>query len=53
VPLVGQIAAGVPIIAQQEIEDEFLLPRKIGGSRDNVHAQGDWRLHDRRRHRRR
>lgn len=31
VPLVGRIAAGVPIIAQQEIEDEFLLPRKIVG----------------------
>lgn len=31
VPLVGRIAAGVPIIAEQEIEDEFLLPRKIVG----------------------
>lgn len=31
VPLVGRIAAGVPIIAQQEIEDEFLLPRKVVG----------------------
>ena len=31
VPLVGRIAAGVPIIAQQEIEDQFLLPRKIVG----------------------
>ena len=31
VPLLGRIAAGVPIIAEQEIEDEFLLPRKIVG----------------------
>src|SRR6202034_39824 len=31
VPLVGRIAAGVPIIAEEEIEDEFLLPRKIVG----------------------
>ena len=31
VPLVGRIAAGVPVIAAEEIEDEFLLPRKIVG----------------------
>lgn len=31
VPLVGRIAAGVPVIADEEIEDEFLLPRKIVG----------------------
>lgn len=31
VPLVGRIAAGVPITAQQEVEDTFLLPRKIVG----------------------
>jgi repressor LexA len=31
VPLVGRIAAGVPVIAEEEIEDEFLLPRKIVG----------------------
>ncbi len=31
VPLVGRIAAGVPIMAQQEVEDTFLLPRKIVG----------------------
>jgi repressor LexA len=31
VPLVGRIAAGVPITAQQEVEDVFLLPRKFVG----------------------
>ena len=31
VPLIGRISAGVPIIAQQEVEDTFLLPRKIVG----------------------
>jgi repressor LexA len=31
VPLVGRIAAGVPVIAEEEVEDEFLLPRKIVG----------------------
>ncbi len=31
VPLIGRIAAGVPITAQQEVEDTFLLPRKIVG----------------------
>ena len=31
VPLVGRIAAGVPVIAEEKIEDEFLLPRKIVG----------------------
>lgn len=31
VPLIGRIAAGLPITAQQEVEDTFLLPRKIVG----------------------
>jgi repressor LexA len=31
VPLIGRIAGGVPITAQQEVEDTFLLPRKIVG----------------------
>ena len=31
VPLVGRIAAGVPVIAEEQAEDEFLLPRKIVG----------------------
>lgn len=31
VPLLGRIAAGVPILAEGETEDEFLLPRKIVG----------------------
>jgi repressor LexA len=31
VPLIGRIAAGVPITAQEVVEDTFLLPRKIVG----------------------
>jgi repressor LexA len=31
VPLIGRISAGLPITAQQEVEDTFLLPRKIVG----------------------
>ncbi len=31
IPLIGRIAAGVPITAQEEVEDTFLLPRKIVG----------------------
>ncbi|MBV7363846.1 transcriptional repressor LexA [Actinomycetaceae bacterium TAE3-ERU4] len=31
VPLVGRIAAGAPITAQQEIEDTFLLPERMTG----------------------
>jgi len=31
VPLIGRISAGVPITAQQEVQDTFLLPRKIVG----------------------
>ena len=31
VPLVGRIAAGVPIIADQQVEDIFPLPRQLVG----------------------
>jgi len=31
VPLVGQVAAGVPILADQDIEDVFPLPRQLVG----------------------
>lgn len=31
VPLVGQIAAGVPILAEQHVEDVFRLPRRLVG----------------------
>jgi repressor LexA len=31
VPLVGRIAAGGPILAEQDIEDVFALPRQIVG----------------------
>ncbi|MDY2942009.1 MAG: transcriptional repressor LexA [Varibaculum sp.] len=32
VPLVGQIAAGAPITAEQHIEDSYALPRQLTGS---------------------
>lgn len=32
VPLVGRIAAGVPILAEEMIEDTFWLPRKLVGA---------------------
>lgn len=31
VPLIGQIAAGVPIDAEQSVEETFLLPRRLVG----------------------
>ncbi|WP_259558898.1 transcriptional repressor LexA [Brachybacterium sillae] len=34
VPLVGRIAAGVPIIAQEQVEDVFTLPEAIVGGGD-------------------
>lgn len=34
IPLVGQIAAGSPITAQQNVEDVFSLPRKLVGQGD-------------------
>jgi repressor LexA len=32
VPLIGRIAAGIPILAEEMIEDTFWLPRKMVGS---------------------
>jgi len=34
VPLVGQIAAGIPITADQNVEDVFTLPRQLVGQGD-------------------
>jgi repressor LexA len=34
VPLVGRIAAGVPITAEQNVEDVFALPRQLVGQGD-------------------
>ncbi|UOW00129.1 transcriptional repressor LexA [Agrococcus sp. SCSIO52902] len=34
VPLVGRIAAGVPITAEQQVEDVFPLPRQLVGTGD-------------------
>jgi repressor LexA len=36
VPLVGQVAAGVPILADQNIEDVFPLPRQLVGDGDLI-----------------
>ncbi|WP_435810748.1 transcriptional repressor LexA [Streptomyces rubiginosohelvolus] len=32
VPLVGRIAAGMPILAEQHVDDVFVLPRQVVGS---------------------
>ena len=44
VPLVGQIAAGGPILAEQAVEDVFPLPRQIVGDSmiDAAICDGDW-----------
>jgi len=36
VPVLGQIAAGVPILAEQHIEDTFPLPMDLVGESENV-----------------
>ena len=43
-PLVGTVAAGVPILAEQNIEDVFSLPRSLVGTADAtfiLRVQGD------------
>lgn len=55
IPLVGQIAAGTPILAEQQVEDVFTIPRYFTGSGElfmlKVHGEsmidaaicpGDW-----------
>jgi len=49
VPLIGEIAAGIPVDALELGEDTFRLPRRVGRARDAVHAQGQGRFDDRRR----
>jgi repressor LexA len=43
VPMLGQIAAGGPILAEQAIEDVFPLPRELVGEGDvfMLHVKGD------------
>jgi len=48
VPLVGRIAAGIPITADQQVEEVLPLPRQLVGKGD-VHAHGRRRLDGRRR----
>ena len=40
VPVLGRIAAGVPILAEETVEDVFPLPRQIVGEGAAVPAQG-------------
>ena len=49
VPVVGRIAAGGPILAEQAVEDVFPLPRQIVGDGQPVPAAGGGRLDGRRR----
>ena len=50
VPVVGRIAAGIPIIADQQVEDIFALPHAARRRRQPVHVAGGRRFDDRRRH---
>ena len=45
-PLVGRVAAGMPILAEQNVEDTFTLPTETRNRRLLFRARGTWRLHD-------
>jgi len=49
-PLVGQVAAGLPILAEQNVEDYIEVPALLRRSDDDFSAARRRRLHDRRRH---
>ena len=53
VPLVGDVAAGTDVLAQENIEELYPLPEDFTGAGPAVHAAGARRLDDRRRHPRR
>ena len=53
VPLVGRIAAGIPITAEQQVEEVLPLPRQLVGKGDLFMLKRRRRVHDRRRHLRR
>ena len=48
VPMLGRIAAGGPILAEQAVEDFFPLPRELVGEGDVFMLAGQGRLDDRR-----
>ena len=48
VPMLGRIAAGGPILAEENLEEVFPLPRDLVGERRAVHARGQRRVDDRR-----
>ena len=50
VPLLGRIAAGVPILAEEQVEEIFPLPKSLVGEGDAVPARGLRRLDGRGRH---
>ena len=52
-PLVGQVAAGQPILAEENIEDYVQVPAIAGGERGRVRPRRARRLDGRRRHPRR
>ena len=52
-PVVGRIAAGGPILAEQVVEDVFPLPRQLVGEGTLFLLQVERRLDGRRRHLRR
>ena len=50
VPLVGHIAAGSPILAEEDIEGDLPTANRVGGRRSGVHAADPRRFDDRHRH---
>ena len=52
-PLVGDVAAGTDVLAQENVEEILPLPGRLHRRRRAVHAAGPGRLDDRRRHPRR
>ena len=53
IPLVGQVAAGTPILAEENIEDQLEIPAVIGADDGDYALQGPRRLDAGRRHPRR
>ena len=47
VPIVGRVAAGMPITATENIEDTFVLPASFVGRERRLHAARQGRLDDR------
>jgi SOS-response transcriptional repressor LexA len=52
-PVMGRIAAGVPVLAEGQVEDVIALPRLLTGERTLIALESRWGFHGRRGDRRR